>query len=105
MTTKAELNAAQARASEEKALAKQRLAELKASLKPVAVLKRWGRRAESSVSAAVRTTGDAVGAHPALAVSGLTGLGLLAAAKPLGGVIAAKLRPRGRDARSGGRRD
>lgn len=88
MTTRVEVDAAKARAAEEKALAKQRLTELKASLRPSAIAGRLGRRTGASIKETVTAVTNTVRAHPTVAASVLTGLGMVLVAKPLGALLA-----------------
>lgn len=88
MSTPVELKAAQTTAAEEKALAKQRLADLKASLKPSAIVGRLGRRTGARATSATSAISDAVRAHPVATASVIACGGLLLAAKPIGDYLA-----------------
>lgn len=91
MSGPSDLHAAREHAREEKALAKQRLVELKSSLAPSAVLARLGGRAGTKATGAVTLVRDVVRAHPVLAASSVATVGLFIAAKPLGEFLAAEL--------------
>lgn len=88
MSIQAELKAAQMTAAEEKAVAKQRLADLKASLKPSAIVGRLGRRTGTNVTAVTSAISDAVRTHPVATASVIACGGLLLAAKPIGDYLA-----------------
>lgn len=88
MSIEAELKLVRAKASEEKALAKERLSDLRASLKPSAIAGRLGRRTGAKAAAATSAVSGIVRAHPVAVVSAIAGTGLLLAAKPIGDYLA-----------------